>query len=193
MCRVSCSAEYSAHKNELSSLFCSDVCRSPSHSLGEVKLPFFLQSCSIYHTVRLERREQTCQTQKMRDRTKRNRPLKKRKRQVLKSETEEVREIRDSEIEKKRQNPASWNRRWNTFLRRKKQQGTSGHRKDPQISKSFNIVLLFQPQGGISSVSSMGILLINHSESNVEHQTQDNRWLSSVSSPLWFSTQKRKK
>lgn len=35
----------------------------------------------------------------MRDRTKRNRPLKERKREVLKAETEEVREIRDPEIE----------------------------------------------------------------------------------------------
>lgn len=40
-----------------------------------------------------------CQTQKMRDRTKRNRPLKERKREVLKAETEEVREIRDPKID----------------------------------------------------------------------------------------------
>lgn len=47
---------------------------------GKTESFFFLQSCSIYHTARLEKRKQTCQIQKMRDRTKRNRALKERKR-----------------------------------------------------------------------------------------------------------------
>lgn len=87
LCVLSCHAEYSAHENQLSALFSQVFAGHLSTHWENGK---FLFSPVMFHLSHCSFREaeQTCQIQKMRDRTKRNRALKERKRKGSESRNE---------------------------------------------------------------------------------------------------------